>query len=94
MLLLFIVVLVRRFAGDRRGDLTVIFAITLIPLLALIGAAIDYSRASKARTAMQMALDATALAISSNAASQTSRNCKPMRSPTSTRCTNRRARTA
>jgi len=42
----------------------VIFAFALLPILAFIGAAIDYSRANKARSAMQAALDSAALMVS------------------------------
>lgn len=46
-------------------------AIASIPLIGSVGAAIDYTRASAARTAFQGALDATALMLSKNAATQT-----------------------
>jgi Flp pilus assembly protein TadG len=54
----------RRFAGANEGNIAVIFAIALLPVLAFVGAAIDYSRANKARSAMQAALDSTALMLS------------------------------
>jgi Flp pilus assembly protein TadG len=53
-----------RFAAAEQGNIAVIFAIALIPVLGLIGAAVDYSRAVKARTSMQTALDSTALMLS------------------------------
>jgi Flp pilus assembly protein TadG len=53
-----------RFAGAEQGNIAVIFAITLIPILSFVGAAVDYSRAARARTAMQAALDSTALMLS------------------------------
>ncbi len=56
-----------RFEADKRGNVAVIFAITLLPILGLIGAAVDYSRANNARTALQTALDTTALMISRDA---------------------------
>jgi len=52
------------FIGANRGNVAVIFAITLVPVLGLIGAAIDYSRANAARSSMQAALDSTALMLS------------------------------
>jgi Flp pilus assembly protein TadG len=52
------------FAGAKKGNVAVIFAITLVPVLGLIGAAIDYSRANSARSSMQAALDSTALMLS------------------------------
>ena len=54
----------RRFWSDEKGSMIVMFAVALIPVLALMGAAIDYSRANLARTKMQGALDATALFLS------------------------------
>ncbi len=52
------------FWSNQKGSMIVMFAVALIPILALMGAAIDYSRASLARTKMQAALDATALFLS------------------------------
>jgi Flp pilus assembly protein TadG len=52
-----------RFVADQRGGVAPIFALGLIPMIGLAGAAIDYSRATAARTAMQATLDATALMI-------------------------------
>lgn len=52
------------FVGANRGNVAVIFAITLVPVLGLIGAAIDYSRSNSARSSMQAALDSTALMLS------------------------------
>lgn len=60
--------LLRRAAVDRRGNVAVIFAFVLIPLLGLVGAAVDYTRANAARTALQTALDSTALMISKDIA--------------------------
>jgi Flp pilus assembly protein TadG len=54
----------RRFPGAREGNIAVIFAIALLPLLSFVGVAIDYSRASMARSAMQAAIDSTALMLS------------------------------
>ena len=51
------------FGSARGANITVTFALALLPLVGLVGAAVDYSRASSARTGMQMALDATALAL-------------------------------
>ena len=53
-----------RFAGAEQGNIAVIFAIALVPVLGFVGAAVDYSRATKARVQMQTALDSTALMLS------------------------------
>jgi Flp pilus assembly protein TadG len=48
----------------RDGNVAVIFALAMLPIFAFIGAAIDYSRVNTARSAMQSALDSTALMLS------------------------------
>ncbi|WP_298242790.1 pilus assembly protein [uncultured Bradyrhizobium sp.] len=53
-----------RFAAAEQGNIAVIFAIALVPVLSFIGAAVDYSRAVQARTSMQAALDSAALMLS------------------------------
>ena len=58
-----------RFLYDTRGSVLPVFVLLLPILLAVIGAAIDYSRAAAANTKLQAALDATALAISTKAPS-------------------------
>jgi Flp pilus assembly protein TadG len=55
------------FRADRAGNVAVIFALALVPVFGAVGAAVDYSRANSARTAMQVALDTTALMISKEA---------------------------
>jgi Flp pilus assembly protein TadG len=56
--------LLDRLRRDQRGNIAVIFAIALLPLLSFTGAAIDYSRANNARTSMQSSLDSVALMLS------------------------------
>src|SRR5258707_5355266 len=45
-------------------------ALGLVPLVGAVGAAVDYSRANSVRTAMQAALDSTALMLSKDARSE------------------------
>lgn len=52
---------VLRFREDQGGNIAILFAATIIPAIIAVGAAIDYSRASQVKTAMQTALDSTAL---------------------------------
>ena len=59
----------RRFLQDTGGSIMPIFVMLLLPVLALGGMALDYTRANSANAKMQAALDATALAISPTAAS-------------------------
>ena len=56
--------LLDRLRRDQRGNIAVVFAIALLPLLSFTGAAIDYSRANNARTSMQSSLDSVALMLS------------------------------
>jgi Flp pilus assembly protein TadG len=53
-----------RFAGAEQGNIAVIFAIALVPVLGFVGAAVDYSRAVQARSSLQVALDSAALMVS------------------------------
>ncbi|MBN8985378.1 MAG: TadE/TadG family protein [Rhizobiales bacterium] len=50
-----------------RGNVAVMFAVALVPMLGIVGTAIDYSRAVAARSAMQAALDTVALMVSKDA---------------------------
>jgi Flp pilus assembly protein TadG len=54
--------ILRRFIGDQKGNVSLMFAISLIPMVTAAGAAIDYSRASNARAKLQSGLDAGAIA--------------------------------
>jgi Flp pilus assembly protein TadG len=56
--------LLKRFWRDRRGGVAPMLALAALPLMGSVGAAIDFSRAASARTAMQAALDSTALMLS------------------------------
>jgi hypothetical protein len=53
----------QRFGKDQKGTTAVVFSLTLLPILAIAGAALDYSRASSARAGLQKATDAAALAL-------------------------------
>ena len=53
--------LLGRFRRDQRGNIAVVFALSLIPLLSGLGCAIDYSRATQLRTKLQSAIDAASV---------------------------------
>jgi Flp pilus assembly protein TadG len=53
-----------RFWRDRRGNVAIMFALAVVPVVGAMGAALDYSLANSYRTDMQKALDAAALAVS------------------------------
>src|SRR5690349_10926670 len=61
----------RRFARAQNGNTAITFALAFIPLVGLVGAAVDYSRANQLQTAMQAAADTTALMVAQSADSQT-----------------------
>ena len=63
--------LLARFWNNRRGGVAPMVALTIVPLIGAVGAAVDYTRASAARTALQTSLDSTALLLSKTAANQT-----------------------
>jgi Flp pilus assembly protein TadG len=54
----------RRFWSDNRGNIAVLFTLSIIPVIGAVGAAVDYSMASAYRADLQKSLDATALALS------------------------------
>ncbi|MDE2133112.1 MAG: VWA domain-containing protein [Alphaproteobacteria bacterium] len=56
----------RAFAAARRGNVAMIFALTLIPLCLATGAGLDYARAVVVRANMSEAIDAAALAVGSS----------------------------
>lgn len=54
--------LFKRFTANTKGTIAVTYALSLVPILAAAGAAIDFSRYSSMQTQMQAALDAGTLA--------------------------------
>ena len=63
--------LLTRFWKNRQGSIAPLFGLAIIPLIAGVGSAIDYTRASAARTAFQSSLDSAALMLAKTAALQT-----------------------
>ncbi len=60
------------FRSAERGNVTVIFALATLPIIGFVGAAVDYSHANSVRTALQSALDSTALMLSKEASTLSS----------------------
>jgi Flp pilus assembly protein TadG len=54
--------MLRKFFADRRGNVATTFAIAALPLLAAMGAAVDYSNSYDERQTVQDALDSAVLA--------------------------------
>ena len=59
--------LLRRFARDRGGNFVILFALALVPMLGLMGLAIDYSLALRTKTALDASTDAALLAATTEA---------------------------
>jgi len=59
------------FGADQRGNIALTFLLVALPVIAFVGAAVDYSRANSVKASMQAALDATALMLSKEAATDT-----------------------
>jgi Flp pilus assembly protein TadG len=51
----------KRFRRNQRGNVVTIFALTLVPLIAAVGSAIDYGRAAHIRTKFESAADAASV---------------------------------
>jgi Flp pilus assembly protein TadG len=56
-----------QFQSNDSGNMMVMFALTLVPIIFASGMAVDYSRASSARVEMQAAVDSAALAAAHRA---------------------------
>ncbi|MCK1419844.1 pilus assembly protein [Bradyrhizobium sp. 182] len=54
-------IIIRRFVHDRRGNIAVIFALCCVPLITVVGCAVDYSRATQIRSKLQGAADAASV---------------------------------
>lgn len=55
--------LLARFRRSTGGNVAMLFGVSLFPVLAIAGAAVDYGRATSERGRLQQAVDATALAL-------------------------------
>lgn len=53
------------FLSDRRGNVAMLFGLMAIPVLGLVGTAIDYGRAAKTKQELQSLVDGAALAATS-----------------------------
>jgi Flp pilus assembly protein TadG len=59
--------LIRRFLLDRRGNIAIIFALALVPVIFLAGMALDFTSALGKRTLLNAAADSAALSAVSPA---------------------------
>ena len=51
------------FGRSDRGNIAVLFAIAVVPVISFVGAAVDYTRANTARSSMQAAMDSASLML-------------------------------
>jgi Flp pilus assembly protein TadG len=60
--------MLKPFRKAEQGNVAIVFALSLVPMTAFAGAAVDYSRAGSLRNKLQTATDAAALgaAVSTN----------------------------
>jgi Mg-chelatase subunit ChlD len=58
----------RELRAANGANVTVFFALSTVPIVGAVGAAVDYSQANSIRTAMQAAADSTALMLAKNIA--------------------------
>src|SRR5215207_3926031 len=61
----------RAFGAAQGGNVVLTFGLAAVPLVGLVGSAVDYSRANSTKAAMQAAADATALMLSREASKLT-----------------------
>lgn len=67
----------RRLIGDREGNVAIIFALSLIPIVFLTGMAMDFSSATSKRIRLNAAADAAALsAVTPTMMGQTAANAQ------------------
>jgi Flp pilus assembly protein TadG len=59
------------FARDKRANVAMTFGLLMVPIVASVGAAVDYSRANAMKAHLQAALDATSLMLAKEAATDT-----------------------
>src|SRR5271169_1163725 len=58
--------LISDFRSNRRGNVAVITALAMLPMIAAVGCVIDYTTATMIKTKLQAAADAASLATVSN----------------------------
>jgi Flp pilus assembly protein TadG len=58
---------VRAFRTARAGNVAITFALAILPIIGMVGYAVDYSRANSVKAAMQAAVDSTAMMLSREA---------------------------
>ncbi len=63
--------LAKRFAADRRGNIAITFALSFLPVMGMVGSAMDYGQLTNSRSAMKQASDLTAISLAKVAPTKT-----------------------
>lgn len=61
-----IILAARKFHGDQRGNFATIFAVAILPVLAIAGLALDYARISAAEERLQASVDGAIIAAAAH----------------------------
>jgi hypothetical protein len=56
------IIALRRFQANQEGSVKPLFVLSLVPVLSLVGAAVDYTRVANLRNSLQLSLDGALLA--------------------------------
>lgn len=64
--------ILERFRRDDQAAVGLIFGLALVPMMGLTGVAVDYSRSAAVRNELQVAVDATSLALAKDSVVETS----------------------
>jgi Flp pilus assembly protein TadG len=64
----------RNFAKNTCANVAITFGIATLPVVGAVGAAVDFSHANSVKSAMQIALDSTALMLARDASTMTDQN--------------------
>jgi Flp pilus assembly protein TadG len=57
--------MLKKFKANQSGNVMMMFSLALIPLIGVIGVAVDYARATSMKESLQAAIDTTALSLAS-----------------------------
>lgn len=82
----------RRYAGDRRGNVLIIFGLSALPLIGSLGAGVEYLRKVNYRARLDDAADAAAMAAITTARDYISTNPNNQADPTADAITRGKAR--
>lgn len=62
---------IRTFVPDRRGNIAITFALSFLPVMGMVGAAMDYGSLTNVKSAMKQASDLTAVSLAKVAPNKT-----------------------